>query len=74
MKSHHKNHFKKFKIFLSCCIYFHFQCYNFSGEILPSDMRSTGSAMLGILQNVATFSAVRMIPVIISRFNYLLGS
>ena len=41
---------------------------NFLGEILPSDMRSTGAAMLGILQNVATFSAVRMIPVIISSF------
>jgi len=42
--------------------------YNFLGEILPSDMRSTGSALIGIIQNIALFSSVKMIPVIISSY------
>jgi len=42
--------------------------YNFLGEILPSDMRSFGSALIGIIQNIALFTSVKMLPVIISSF------
>jgi len=40
--------------------------YNLQGEILPSDMRSFGSGLLGIIDNVFLFFAVKMVPVLIS--------
>merc|ERR1711915_958821 len=40
--------------------------YNLQGELLPSDMRSFGSGLLGIIDNFVLFLAVKMVPVLIS--------
>jgi len=37
-----------------------------SGEILPSDMRSFGSGVLGFIENIVRFFAVKSIPFLIS--------
>ena len=39
----------------------------FLGEILPSDMRSFGSGLLGVLDNVFLFAAVKMVPILLYR-------
>eukprot|EP00088_Acartia_fossae_P020889 TRINITY_DN22405_c0_g1_i2.p1 TRINITY_DN22405_c0_g1~~TRINITY_DN22405_c0_g1_i2.p1 ORF type:complete len:516 (-),score=34.93 TRINITY_DN22405_c0_g1_i2:32-1480(-) len=40
--------------------------YIMQGEILPSDMRSIGSGLLGIIDNVFLFLSVKSIPTLIS--------
>jgi len=40
--------------------------YNLQGEILPSDMRSFGSGLLGIIDNIVLFLSVKTVPVLIS--------
>eukprot|EP00088_Acartia_fossae_P070061 TRINITY_DN9288_c0_g1_i5.p1 TRINITY_DN9288_c0_g1~~TRINITY_DN9288_c0_g1_i5.p1 ORF type:complete len:483 (-),score=53.19 TRINITY_DN9288_c0_g1_i5:85-1533(-) len=40
--------------------------YMLQGEILPSDMRSFGCGLIGILDNIALFLAVKSIPILIS--------
>jgi len=40
--------------------------YNLQGEILPSDMRSFGSGLLGIIDNISLFLSVKMVPVLMS--------
>lgn len=40
--------------------------YNLQGEILPSDMRSFGSGLLGIIDNIVLFLAVKTVPLLIS--------
>merc|ERR1711962_11894 len=40
--------------------------YNFQGEILPSDMRSFGAGLLGIIDNVFLFFAIKLVPVLMS--------
>ena len=36
------------------------------GELLPSDLRSLGSGLLGVLDNVSLFIAVKTVPTIIA--------
>ncbi|XP_023344596.1 uncharacterized protein LOC111713862 isoform X2 [Eurytemora carolleeae] len=39
--------------------------FNLQGEILPSDMRSFGSGLLGILDNISLFIALKTVPIMI---------
>ncbi len=41
--------------------------YFLTGEILPSDMRSLGAGLLGVLDNLFLFLAVKLIPLLIRR-------
>ena len=45
----------------SILIYFHYP-----GELLPSDMRSLGCGLLGVLDNISLFIAVKTVPTLIS--------
>ena len=36
------------------------------GELLPSDMRSLGCGLLGVLDNISLFTAVKTVPTLIS--------
>ena len=40
------------------------------GELLPTDMRSFGSGLLGILDNISLFVSVKMGPTIISSLGW----
>ena len=44
------------------------------GEILPADMRSIGSGMLGILDNISLFVSLKTVPVMISRLVFTLSN
>ena len=55
----------------SCCkviwiTYFRKISFHLLGELLPADMRSFGSGLLGILDNISLFVSVKMGPTIIS--------
>jgi len=40
--------------------------YMMQGEILPSDMRSFGSGLLGIIDNIFLFLSIKCVPILIS--------
>ena len=37
-----------------------------AGELLPSDMRSLGCGLLGVLDNISLFVAVKTVPALVS--------
>ena len=39
-----------------------------TGELLPADMRSFGSALLGIIDNASLFVSVKLVPTITASF------
>ena len=38
--------------------------YYFQGELLPSDLRSLGCALQGVLENISLFTIVKLVPVL----------
>ena len=50
-------------------LYIKSKCEYFKGEILPSDMRSFGSGLLGILDNISLFIALKTVPIMIGRWS-----
>ena len=44
---------------------YHHRCQS-SGELLPSDMRSLGCGILGVLDNISLFISVKAVPSLVS--------
>ena len=54
-------------VFYTLCLIFDPLFISLSlGELLPSDVRSLGCGMLGVLDNISLFTAVKTVPSLIS--------